>query len=340
MTESKSPILFQSIFKALRLLKVTIFRKIIFIFFGLVLIVLLFSFTDVLKVVDLLVGFPLRVNFLLFLVLAFYFLIKFQMARFLISKLGIGLSWQKIALVFSIGELAREIPIGPGAFLLFLTKPQAQSFFPLKLFAAPIVQISVDIFIVFSILLLLGVANFPLVRPFALAGISIIVVLALLVKKFSLPNFVINFGQKSGILPRTVQAGVEIKKGIEELLNLKTLLFASFISFGYLTTWAFLLFFISQATGFGLITIRGAFSTIALIYLAAILSPLPIDLGVMESAGFGVLIAWGATKEAALATMLIFRTILFLSSWMIFVIIYWLLREEIDKIVREVSSQS
>jgi hypothetical protein len=295
--------------------------------FGILLIFILFQFTDFRKVISLISSSPARADLSLFFFLALYFIFKFIFEWFLISKLKLRVALKKIILLFGLAELTREFPTIPILMGLTVVSRRAREFFPPKLFSILILQMPLEFTVCFLILAVFGFANLPFLRPLALLGALVIFGFLIFLKRFPIPSF-LERGKIGGKISRGLS---EFKEGVGEVFSFWNLTFSYFLSFGYFLSLGTVLFFVSRACGFEGITLTDAWSVFAINYVLSVLIPLPGDWGISEASGFILLLALGGSRETALASILTFRILYSAVTWIFSGVTFWLLRREIHR---------
>lgn len=240
-------------------------------------------------------------------------------------------------IVFGAGELARELPVGLILFtIIFASRPKT---FPLSFFAAGLIQPYVE---VFSAVFLVSVFGFGKVGEIRLAAIALMIVMIIflvLVRYLSLPKFLTPQKDKKSLWGRIKIAASEIKQGINTLVSWPILLKSFPLATLYLSSLSIVLFWIARSVGAETFSVFDAIPTYAFSFFWAMVSPIPIDLGVTETAGFLSLSAFGVGREEALATMIATRVIVSGFSWLIFGTIFWVLFAEIKEFLNQKKSK-
>lgn len=321
------------IFEFAKLFKIPWRETALSLTFGILIIILLTRFTNAGKVLGLLLSFPTKLSFLVLFFLLIYFLLKFTLSRYLLKSLGFPFTFKRMLIIFGAGELARELPVGLILFtIIFASRPKT---FPLSFFAAGLIQPYIE---VFSAVFLVSVFGFGKVDEVRLAAIVLMVVMIIflvLVRYLSLPKFLTPQKDKQSLWGRIKIAAAEIKYGIDTLLSWPILLKSFPLATLYLSSLAIVLFWIARSVGAQTISIFDAIPVYAFSFFWAMISPIPIDLGVTETAGFLSLSAFGVGREEALATMIATRIIVSGFSWLVFGTIFWILFSEIREFVNQ-----
>jgi len=319
------------IWRFLAKFKEQILKSLLFFAFGILLIFILAQFTDFSKVIKLILATPGRLNFLIFLPLVLYYLLKFLLERFLILKLGLVVTARHIALLFAVAELVREFPTIPILMAASATTRQGEKFFPMRLFSALVPQLPLEIAVCFLILAIFGFGNLPHLRLAAFLAVVLIFVFLVILKKISIPQFLTSSG--TGLRGKIAKMLLDLKEGLEQILIWQNLAASFLLILFYFLSLGTAFYFVAQASGFGQLKLTQAWSSFALIYAALVFSPMPADWGVSESSGFILLSFLGASREAALASMLTFRIIFSSATYLTTGVIFWFLRSEIGDFV-------
>ncbi len=307
--------------------KPQILQGIVFIFFGIFVIAILAQFTNFPKVLSLILESPAKLNFAIIVFLALYYFLKFQVERFLISKLKLKVTAKRVALLFAVAEMAREFPTVPVLAGIVAATKKGERFFPLKMFSALIPQLPLELAACFLILAIFGFGNLPFFKLGAFLVFLLIFVFLFLLKTISIPKFLTS--AKSGVKQKIGKALTDLKEGLVQILIGQNLVVAFFFIFFYVLSLATVLYFVAQASGFESLSLTGAWAAAALIYIALVFSPFPADWGVSESSGFVLLSFLGASREAALASMLTFRIVFSTITYLVISAIFWFLWSEI-----------
>lgn len=304
-----------------------IFRGLVFIILGVFIIAVLAQFTNVPKTLGLTLQSLGRINLLVLIFLGFYYFLKFQVEKFLISKLKLEVTTKRIALLFVAAEMVREFPTIPILAAASAITKQGQKFFPLRMFAALTPQLPLEIAACFLILAAFGFANLPYLRlASALAVAATFSFLLFLAKIPITAKLTKSRGKFKRRIGKMLQ---DLKAGLVQILNFQNLITAFIPILLYMLCLGTILHLISLASSFETISLTNAWSAFALIYLATIFSPLPADWGVSESSGFAFLSLLGATPESALAAMLTFRIIFSTTTYLVVGSILWFLWSDI-----------
>lgn len=315
------------IWQFLKKFKSQILSGIAFILFGIVVIAILAQFTNFPKVLRLIAQTPGRINLLIFIFLALYYFFKFQVERFLISKLDLKVTTKRVALLFAVAETAREFPAIPILAGIVAATKHGERFFPLKMFSALISQLPLELASCFLILSIFGFGNLPFFKLASFLVFVLIFIFLFALKTISVPKFLTR--AKVGIKHKIGKALLNLKEGLAQILIWQNLLISFLFIFSYILALSTVLFFVAQASGFDELSITGAWSSFALIYIALVFSPFPADWGVSEPSGFVLLSFLGASSEVALASMLTFRIIFSTATYLIVGTVVWFLWSEI-----------
>lgn len=305
-----------------------IFRGFAFIIFGILIILALGQLTDFGKVAALTFQSLGRINLLVLVFLAIYYFLKFQTERFLISKLDLAATGKRIALLFAIAESVREFPTIPLLIAVSATTKQGGKFFPLRMFAALTPQLPLEIAACFLMLAAFGFRNLPYLQLASLLAVLGTFTVLVILGRMEVPKFLIS--EKGNFWQKFVKILLDLKYGLERVLDWKNLLISFLLIFCYILSLATVLYLISSATGFAKLGLTQAWSVFALIYIAIIFSPLPGDWGISESSGFILLSFLGSSPESALATMLSFRIIFSSATYLLIGAICWFLWSDIQ----------
>ena len=210
-----------------------------FFLFGILVIAVLFRFTDFDKVITLIFESPRRANLLLFVFLALYFFFKFVLEWFLISRLSIKVTLRRILLLFSMAELTRELPTIPILMGIGATTKKGSDFFPPKLFSVLLFQMPLEFIVCFLILAIFGFGDLPFLRLSALLIAILIFGFLIFLRKFPIPSFLAKrrWGRKLS------DSLLELKEGFVQVLTFKNLPFAFFLAFSYFLSLGTVLFF-------------------------------------------------------------------------------------------------
>jgi len=299
-----------------------LFRVLAPFVFGGGLIFLLTRFTNLEEVSRLLARFPTRVNLLIFLLLALYFLLKFFTLSLLIKTAKLPLAPPIVAVVFAGGELARELPIA----LIFpaLAVWKKGRLGGAKIVAVPFLQVVLELASALFFLALFGLGDLAVFRWVGIGGFLAILVFLL---------FVDLFAKIASLLPFAKKISKEFYSGLNNLIDLKILKKVFLLVLSYQFFLALVFYQIVLAVGIERISLPEAISVFGANFVGAVISPLPFDLGITESTGFLILTHMGATPESALSAMFAQRATVALSSWFLFGVVFGLFFKEIKKII-------
>lgn len=303
-------------------------KKIVHIFLSLCfsagLIFLLTRFTHLAEVGRLLLQFPTRTDISFFVLLVFYFVFKFLTLFLLVRLARLPLTLPIVAFVFAVGELARELPIA----IIFpaLAIWKKEQFGGVRLIAVPFFQVVLELAAAFSFLALFGLGHWNVVHWIGIGGILIILLFLFFIEYVS---------RLVSFLPLIKKTGGEFFYSLRVLLDFKLVVRIFPLVMVYQLFLALVFFQIILAIGVENVSLPQAVAVFGANFVAAVLSPLPFDLGVTESTGFLILTQIGATPEQALSAMFAQRAIVALSSWFLFGVVLGLSFDKIKKLVQK-----
>lgn len=302
-------------FKPLSHIKVLL-RALIPLFIGGGLVWLLTRFTDLEKVGSILQSFPAKVNILIFFFLVLYFSFKFLTTFLWVKYAKLPITLGLIATIFAGGELAREIPIAIIFPALAIWKKEK---FGLRILAIPFLQVTLEFAAALFLLAIFGLGQFKIFHFIGIAGILSIITFLIIVNNLSF--LIENFLKLLSFLPFVKRVHLEFFPSLRNLVSIKPLVRFFALALIYQLFLAIVFYEIILALGVKDITFTEAVSVFAANFVAAVISPLPFDLGVTESSGFLILTSFGQTPEIALSIMFANRAVVALSSWFLFGII-------------------
>lgn len=288
------------------------------------LIWLLTRFTDVGQVGQILANFSLKINFLIFLALLLYFSVKFFTTRLLVQTAELPLTFPLISVAFAVGELARELPIAVIFPALAIWKKKQLG--GVKIIAVPFIQVTLELAAAFFFLTIFGLGDLTFFHFVGIVGILGITLFLFLAKSFLQ---ILNF------FPFLKKISSEFVVGVQGLTSFNTLSRFFILALIYQFLMGLVFYQIILAIGITDVSLKEAISIFAANFTAAVISPLPFDLGVTESTGFLILTYMGVKSEAALSVMFAHRAVVALSSWFLFGIILGLVFGEFKKFFSE-----
>jgi len=301
-----------------------IFRVITPFIFGGGLIFFLTRFTNLGEVGQLLAKFPTKINLLIFFSLALYFSFKFLTLSLLVKTAKLPLTFPMVAAAFAGGELARELPIAVIFPALAIWKKAKLG--GVRIVAVPFLQVALELSAALFFLALFGLGDLTIFHWIGIGGILAILVFLL---------FIENFLKIVSLVPFAKKISLEFLTGLKNLIDFKILARFFLLALTYQFFLALIFYQIILAIGIENVSLPQAVSVFGANFVAAVISPLPFDLGVTESTGFLILTHMGATPESALSAMFAQRAIVVLSSWFLFGAICGLVFGEIRKFVFE-----
>jgi uncharacterized membrane protein YbhN (UPF0104 family) len=146
-------------------------------------------------------------------------------------------------------------------------------------------------------------------------------------KRFPVPSFL----EKGKIGGKIFRGLSEFKEGVGEVFSFWNLAISYILAFGYFLSLGTVLFFVCQACGLEGITLADAWSVFAINYVLSVIIPVPGDWGISEASGFILLLAIGGSREIALASILTFRILYSLVTWIFSGVTFWFLKREIHR---------
>jgi hypothetical protein len=258
-----------------------------------------------------------------------YLALKGVQFRLLLAGLDIHISWRRLLLAYSIGELTLPIPSGIYAQNYVLRRIHGEKFSLSA--AATTVTLFVEGALVLTTLVILRIPHWDWLRPAILTfyGVSA-VILALLMRSQRLKNLMIT--ERNGWAQTLTGALRETAGGLRALIAPRILVPAVLLSIAYLTLLVAAFFVVGRGVGIPELTFEQA-TTIYFFSLGVtlLLGGVMTQLGVIEVAGLGAAQAWGYTLTEGLAMLLGFRLVWMGSVWLISGPIAWMLRGEFGR---------
>jgi hypothetical protein len=236
-----------------------------------------------------------------------YLAARFLVWRQLLADEGVQLSWRPIMTAFAAGEFSKSLP--GGIYIEDYLLGRCGVAISTSLVATTAVS-ALETLVAVPIVVTFGVPGWGWLRP-TIAG-----VLALYTAGLGIVWWVANPGGADVRmrLPRPFMAVVHgarpflvSARSLFVLRTLRDTLVPVVISLAIVAVDVWLL---GRAVGIQGFSLREAAVTYGFSTLILVLTPVPTDLGTSEASGAGVLLAFGATRPQALATLLLLRVLL------------------------------
>jgi len=277
--------------------------------FGLALLLLLASITNIRRVLLLVVQFPEGLVPAVVALFILYEAVKFSQWYFLLSMLTPGVPWRKALLAFAGGEATRAVP-GSAYFQAYLLDQLRGPGFALSA-AVTTAMMGFEIAVTLTLLMLLGIDQWGWVKPVIFGSMVLFAVLALAFRRTSLPLIArIALPNPVGRYRRELLDGIRVFMiGLRDLLTLKALVGGFGLALCYLVVAALALQLISLGIAPGSVKVLETVSVYAFAVLASLLSPVPFDIGITEGSGLAAFVAYGMRRDEALATMITLRVL-------------------------------
>jgi uncharacterized membrane protein YbhN (UPF0104 family) len=245
-----------------------------------------------------------------------YLVIKGLELRLLLGRLGIRPGWRRLAFAFVVSEMTITIPAGVFAQNYILQHTCSAGF--VRSAAATTAMLIIELFIILSMLTLLGMPGWGWVRLMAMVVLAgLVPTIGFLASPDALAARLLA-RVRGERLKRIVRGIADVSAGLRELKEARTVLPALFLALGYLGALATAFTLIGRGTGLEQL---GYFQGVAIysfsLTVTLLMMGMLTQLGVIEVAGLGAATAFGYGPSEALALMLGFRLIWMGSIWLI-----------------------
>lgn len=305
---------------------------------GIAILAALLAFSNVKKVLALMVGFQ-RLDLLFFLLLMIaYEAIRCTQWHFLLKKLDIHVPLRAQVFSFAGGEVTKSMPIG-NYFQNYILQVAEGTDFGLSSAATTLIVLT-EVAVSLIGVVILGLGSWTSwLRPLIIIGVAVFAGLVWLFVKL----------HHAGRPPRWVMEHRLTRKGLAELRNLwegaeallhpRTLLIQSLLGAAYLVAGGAGLYVVVNGLGVHGVSFPQALAVYLFSLGFGLIFPLPIDIGVTEISGVGAFLAIGVSRDAAVGVMLINRVLGIGASLAISLLVMAALPDQVRAVLRHRSRQ-
>jgi uncharacterized protein (TIRG00374 family) len=290
-------------------------RVLIPLVIGLGILAALLAFGDINKVFKLVAGFP-RVYLVYYLLLTVvYEAVRCTQWHYLLRALNVHVPLRAQIFAFTVGEVARNMPIGNYFQSYLLSRSRGEDFGRLSAASTFIVLIEVAVSLVGIVIIGVGTWSGWL-RSVIIIGLAVFFTAAWIVSRIHETPHMPRWLKAHNSWRRFREELRQFRHGAEDLLRPRVLAIVVPLGALYLVLGGLLLYIVSRGlsesqahTGLGNISVFDALAVYFFSLAFALIFPLPVDFGATEVSGTGAFLAEGVQKFAAVSVMLINRVL-------------------------------
>lgn len=276
---------------------------------GLICSVLLFAVVlglgDIRRAFGLVLKFPLQNVLAIFVLLSCYEGVRYAQWLVLVRQAGVHVTWRELLFSFSGGEATRSLP-GGNYFQNYLLKRTGGAD-PAYTAATTTVIIWFEVCASLCTLLIVGVPGWWWLRPVCAPLLAGIAYVALVVVRRGRDPERPEWLQDRRWGPWLLDRAAVFREGAREVLTPTCITVGLALALGYLLLAGTAFTIILRGLGLPDAPLQQGVVAYMAGLAAGLVLPIPVDLGIAEIGGMGVLLALGINREVALAAVLINR---------------------------------
>jgi len=297
-------------------------------------IVALFSFADLRKVLAVMAGFQHLYLLFFFLLMIAYEVVRGAQWHYLLGRLGLRVPLRAQIFAFATAEVTKTLPVGNYFQNYVLKRAEGADFGRTSAATTLIIVGEVAVSLVGVVALGLGTWT-TAIRIAVPAGVALFAVVIWLVRHLHHPDRRPAWVARHKALRNLVAEYDQFRAGAKDILHPRAML----VLLGYTTAYLLLagtgLYVVVRGLGISGATYGEALSVYFFSLAFALILPLPMDIGAIEVSGLGAFIAVGVERNAALGAMFVNRILSILSALVIALIIVAALHGELRAVLQD-----
>lgn len=306
-------------------------RGIFSLIFGALILVALLAFGDVKKALALMESFQLVYLLYFLLLMILYEALRVTVWHFLLTSLDIHVPLGEQIFTFLIGEVTKVLPIGNYVPDYLLQRFEGTDFGLAS--AATTLLVLIEVAVSLAGVVIIGIEGWNgWLRPLIIVGVAVFTLLVWALARWHHALRLPGWARKLGEHQLAQAAAGEVKRfieGGEELLHARILAPAFLLGALYVMTGGSMLYMVVRGLGVGHISYAEALAVYFFSLAFSLIVPVPIDFGVTEVSGVGVLLVLGASRSDAVGVMLLYRVLSVATAVLITLAISLILHNEL-----------
>lgn len=305
---------------------------------GVALIVVLISFSDIHKVLQLMSGFQ-RIYLLYYLLLmVVYEVVRGVQWHYSLTRLKIRAPLSAQILAFALSEVTKVLPIG-NYFQNYVLQQAEGADIGLTSAATTLIILE-EVIVSLAGVVILGLGGWTSwLRPLILVGVAIAVVVIWLIAHFHHAGHRPEWVSRHKTMRKIAEELARFREGAVDLLHPQALAVTFACSAIYLIVGGAALYVVVEGLGIPNATFTEALAVYFFSLAIALMFPIPVDFGVIEISGVGAFVAVGVTRDGAIGAVLANRILSILASIAIAAVVVLILHKEVAELFKYMSKK-
>ena len=274
-------------------------------------VILLFSFGNPRKILELMLSFPRTYLLWFLLLMVVYEAFRFAQWWFLLRHEGVRVPLKAQLFSFAGGETTKFMPIG-NYFQNYLLKAVEGTDFAFSS-AVTTMVILFEVAVSLTGLVILPLDGWTWLRPLTLVGGAAAIMAGWLLYKFhgtlDPPHWIRRREWLRTAFEQYAAALRQFGAGARNMLRWRVLGIGYLLATAYLVAAGAAFYLVLLGLGVNNVSLGQALAVYFFSLALGLIIPIPVDLGIIELTGVGALLALGVERNAAITAMLLFRVL-------------------------------